>query len=69
MLYNFLEGSHKDGMTGNVDDAVPWDALKYMTGEITYGGRVSDEKDRVLLMALLDKFYAPRILKRRNYEF
>jgi dynein heavy chain len=66
MLFNFLKLSHQDGLT---DDAVPWPALKYMTGEITYGGRVTDDWDQNLLMALLEKFYDPVILQRRNYEF
>jgi len=28
-----------------------------MTGEITYGGRVTEEWDRVILKKLLEKYY------------
>jgi dynein heavy chain len=44
------------------NEETPWDSLKFMTGEITYGGRVTDDWDRVLLMTTLKKYYTPNLL-------
>ena len=42
--------------------SIPWDALTYMTGQIIYGGRVTDDNDRTLLMSLLSTFVGPHVL-------
>jgi dynein heavy chain len=42
--------------------SIAWDAIQYMTGEIYYGGRVTDEWDRRLLKSVLRRFYTPQIL-------
>ncbi|KAJ3215607.1 Dynein heavy chain 6, axonemal [Dinochytrium kinnereticum] len=41
---------------------IPWDALLYLTGEITFGGRVTDDWDRRTLKSLLSRYYTPQIL-------
>lgn len=41
---------------------VPFTALKYVTGECNYGGRVTDDKDRLLLNTILTKCYSPDVI-------
>lgn len=43
------------------EDEVPWKALLYLTGECNYGGRVTDDKDRILINVLLRDYYHPTI--------
>ncbi|CAL1542606.1 unnamed protein product [Lymnaea stagnalis] len=49
-------------------EEVPWTALNYLTGEVTYGGRVTDDWDRRCLISLLSKFYN-RALFEPNYSY
>lgn len=43
-------------------DWIPWDALRFLTGQVYYGGRVTDEFDRRCLMATLKRFYSRQAL-------
>ena len=47
---------------------ITWDALRYITGQITYGGRVTDDWDRRCYNAILNLFYSTDIL-REGYAF
>jgi dynein heavy chain, axonemal len=39
---------------------IPFDALKYLTAECNYGGRVTDDKDRRLITTLLDVIHSKK---------
>lgn len=38
----------------NKDQAIPWNSLKYLIGEAMYGGRVTDDWDRRVMMTYLE---------------
>jgi len=49
-------------------DKTPFDALHYCIGHCNYGGRVTDAKDRVTLMCLLETYFTEEIFD-ENYKF
>ncbi|XP_038822889.1 dynein heavy chain 6, axonemal-like [Salvelinus namaycush] len=42
---------------------LPWAALRYLTGEVIYGGRVTDPWDRRCLLSILHRCYTPSVLQ------
>ena len=58
VLRNFLLDAAE-----TTENLVPWDSLTYVTGDINYGGRVTDDWDRRCLMEILSKYYTPSILE------
>jgi dynein heavy chain, axonemal len=58
-LYMFLQ----EDETGTI----PFKALKYMTSECYYGGRVTDDKDRILINTLLEGYYNQEVVSDKNY--
>uniref|UniRef100_A0A8I3RR89 Dynein axonemal heavy chain 9 n=1 Tax=Canis lupus familiaris TaxID=9615 RepID=A0A8I3RR89_CANLF len=53
VLYNFLEANTK----------VPYDDLRYLFGEIMYGGHITDDWDRRLCRTYLEEFIRPEMLE------
>uniref|UniRef100_A0A8D2N8R8 Dynein axonemal heavy chain 17 n=1 Tax=Zonotrichia albicollis TaxID=44394 RepID=A0A8D2N8R8_ZONAL len=53
VLYNYLQASSK----------VPYDDLRYLVGEIMYGGHITDDWDRRLCRTYLEEFIKPEMLE------
>ncbi|XP_047529766.1 dynein axonemal heavy chain 3 [Vanessa atalanta] len=47
----------------------PFEALNYLAGECNYGGRVTDDKDRRLILSLLSIFYNEDVTSDPSYSF
>lgn len=69
MQYPFSMGDLRDSakvlsnyMEGSTSGKVPWPDLKYIFGEIMYGGHIVDGWDRVLCMAYLDNMLDETLL-------
>ena len=52
VLYNYLEANN----------IVPWEDLRYLFGEIMYGGHITDDWDRRLCKVYLEEYITPALL-------
>ncbi|XP_039947795.1 dynein beta chain, ciliary [Bactrocera tryoni] len=52
VLYNYLEANTR----------VPWEDLRYLFGEIMYGGHITDDWDRRLCRTYLQEFMQPELI-------
>jgi len=57
VLYNYLEANAK----------VPWEDLRYLFGEIMYGGHITDDWDRRLCRTYLEEYMHPDMLDGELY--
>ena len=49
-------------------ESVPYEALNYLCGHCNYGGRVTDEQDRLVLTTILADFITDRAVVKGNLE-
>ncbi|KAB0795153.1 hypothetical protein PPYR_11992 [Photinus pyralis] len=47
----------------------PYEGISYLTGECNYGGRVTDDWDRRLLVTLLEHYLNPEVVMKLDYSF
>lgn len=62
VLYNYLEANPR----------VPWEDLRYLFGEIMYGGHITDDWDRRLCRTFLLEYMQPELVfdfKKLKNEF
>lgn len=52
ILNTYLTKAHDQG-----DINIPWGSLKYLTGEVMYGGRAIDSFDRRILTVYMDEYF------------
>eukprot|EP00750_Incisomonas_marina_P005719 INCI14099.2.p1 GENE.INCI14099.2~~INCI14099.2.p1 ORF type:complete len:3630 (-),score=727.81 INCI14099.2:1911-12800(-) len=49
-------------------DKTPWEALRYLTAEANYGGRVTDSWDRRLVNVYINEFYCDEVIEVPRYQ-
>ncbi|KAH8057234.1 dynein light chain binding protein [Aureococcus anophagefferens] len=47
-------------------EVIPWDALRFVTGHINYGGRVTDDWDRRALLCILGIYFNERVMEPKD---
>lgn len=57
VLYNYLEANSK----------VPWEDLRYLFGEIMYGGHITDDWDRRVCISYLEELMQPELVNYIEY--
>lgn len=53
-----------DCLKRSTTDEVPWTNLKYLIGEIVYGGKVIDSYDRRILLTYVEEYFGDFIYSR-----
>lgn len=59
MMRNFMQDNAE----------IPWESIKFMTGQINYGGRVTDSIDGILLQNILSIYQNDEVVLLEAYTF
>ena len=54
-------------LADNNSENIPFSDLKYITGEVIYGGRVTDDYDRRCLLSMLSNFFCKEAISDEHY--
>jgi dynein heavy chain, axonemal len=46
----------------------PWDAMRYLIAEVTYGGRVTDDWDRRLLKVYANEYFNQAVISEEKHR-
>jgi len=46
----------------------PWDSLRYLIAEANYGGRVTDDNDRRLMLSYINQYFCPDAVATPNFK-
>lgn len=50
-------------------EETPWDALKYLIAGVNYGGHVTDDWDRRLLLTYINQYFCEDALQIPNFKY
>lgn len=67
LLYSNV--SHNFSMCNMILLQVPWTDLRYLFGEIMYGGHITDDWDRRLCRTYLEEYMKPEMVSRFSYAY
>jgi dynein heavy chain len=75
--YEFNSGdlmASKQMVQNHVDDMDPkkgvvWDAVRYHLGEVQYGGRVTDDRDKRLLNTFCEEWFSDKLFQQGGFTF
>lgn len=48
-------------------DKIPYSDIIYITGEVIYGGRVTDDFDRRCLLSILNQLFCDKAISEEHY--
>ncbi|KAH0787434.1 dynein heavy chain 2, axonemal [Histomonas meleagridis] len=50
------------------NNKISWEALRFLIGDINYGGRITDEYDQRLLNVYINQYFCPELINTQNYQ-
>jgi len=51
-----------------LSSGLPWNAVRYLIAEVTYGGRVTDDWDRRLLNVYANQYFNDKVILEEKHK-